>query len=1084
MKDWKLKDGSAKAKNLESDLFAALSFRISGQSSKLIEKRILAWDGLTAGGQKIVTCLFLSIINQDHISKKLNQREMYQLFLKLLSKQKEIIQDRGGIFAQYSSNVVFAIFGAPGYAENHAESACEAAIRLKKGMLQLSEQLATEKGCIIEFSIGISTGPILFCSKDDSHKIECQDPSCTSNLLGVLRKLIAPGKILLSEDTHRLIKDSIYCTLVRLGENEIIYELHNCVEVTTTVKGKMNLPSILIGRTREIESLKKFTIAAQHGMPQFVAVSGDAGIGKSKLVAEFLDLGLNPTTNIFIASSHSYGLHAFQPFAEIIRSIFGISPEDQQEKIQEILIDKLIALSLNEQDLINPILNILRIGNVSNKFLEQPFTKRLNLMANAILQIWQKMSSEQLLYFVFEDLHCIDMMSEQLLFRLIKIAEGAKLVVILVFRSEYPHKEELINSVKHIQLHEISQTEVVDFVESKLQAIPDAGLSDFIYVRSGGNPLFVEELLNYLEITKSLAINDGIVRLVDSVDLQVIPATIHNMILNRIALLPLEARKTLETASAIGKEFPSDMIASALDNGDTLDVVLNHLEELGFIDKSSHGNGNIFAFKHELIRVTAYNTMLQKTKMEIHDRLAHILEQSCPVIQDFSVLAHHHTEAQNWAQGFISSKMAAKQTEKNGAPAETLNYCRQALDCLKRQPENRQLLKEMVEILIIVNWALRKLDYAPKDSLELLQLGDETAEKLRDKKRILLFKAGLYTFYTFTGQQNLAEPLLDYLPHNIVFRGNKPLDKKDLPVIVPLALEYSRFCWFSGKFLDAIRFNIGILKSLENTNSVLCNFSLPVNPYVFISVLSAGFLAGMGNFITATELIQNASHTAYLTQNSHNIGYTEFFYGLVLCEKGEAQAAIPHLRIALEYYEKDKMGGNFTAPVWAVLGFANYTLGNMGCAAEYLHKSKNIYEKSSFNPYLSRISTYLSLVYEAFGDYGNAKKYIDEALELSCLNKEEHWEGFAKICSGVICGRFDPLQFATAENSILQGIQILKSLSMKTYYTKGYYYLGELYLDYGRMNLGKKKIIQAKRLFESMGIDYWIKRTNDSLSSL
>ena len=236
----------------------------------------------------------------------------------------------------------------------------------------------------------------------------------------------------------------------------------------------------------------------------------------------------------------------------------------------------------------------------------------------------------------------------------------------------------------------------------------------------------------------------------------------------------------------------------------------------------------------------------------------------------------------------------------------------------------------------------------------------------------------------------------------------------------------------------------------------------------------------IGDFKEGIALCEKGLRFVQHTDSLYSLGFVEIMYGLLYIVRGDGENAINHLQKAVAYGEKGQI-----IPVISLasgfLGWGYYLLGNLEAARQYIEKGLQIQEDTGLTMLMSLNKVALSMVHFASGDLNGARTCAEKALELARSNDEKYALGVSLIFLGMILGKVDKLQYSTAEEYIIQGIELCNKWKIRPLRSEGYLYLGELYYDVAQREKGLENLKKAENEFADMGMDYWLRRTQEVL---
>jgi tetratricopeptide (TPR) repeat protein len=260
-------------------------------------------------------------------------------------------------------------------------------------------------------------------------------------------------------------------------------------------------------------------------------------------------------------------------------------------------------------------------------------------------------------------------------------------------------------------------------------------------------------------------------------------------------------------------------------------------------------------------------------------------------------------------------------------------------------------------------------------------------------------------------------------------------------------------------------------------------FGRPVVVHAAIQTLYGFALGAMGNFEEGERLIDE--RLSFLLEMGHlwSLGAAQMAFSRLSRFKGDAENILKHCKQSIRYFE-ELQAPLWLGQVWSCLGFGYYLLGDLEAALKNIEKGLKIQSDIGVQVWLSDHHFYLTMIHVDLADFKKAKHHVKEALSLSHKANEKDNEGLSRIFLGRIMLKTDHLKAHKAEESILKGIKILEEIKSKPHYSMGYLYLGELYADVGRTEEALESLKKAESMFQEMGMDYWLAKTQEALGNL
>jgi tetratricopeptide (TPR) repeat protein len=261
------------------------------------------------------------------------------------------------------------------------------------------------------------------------------------------------------------------------------------------------------------------------------------------------------------------------------------------------------------------------------------------------------------------------------------------------------------------------------------------------------------------------------------------------------------------------------------------------------------------------------------------------------------------------------------------------------------------------------------------------------------------------------------------------------------------------------------------------------SFGKPYNPYAVLLAFHATGLGMLGNFEEGKHLLEKGINFALKVKDLTALAWTESCYGTMLNFKGDGEKALERYQNAIRYTKEAQMVV-LSGVDWMLLGWSHCLLRDYKAAWEHIEKGLRIHSEAGAQFHLDFFYGLSSMIYYESGDLKKARQRVEEALKLSQKSHHTWVEGFLWIQLGRILGKAEKPQADKAEECILRGIEILDELKLKPLYAPGYHHLGNLYADTGQKEKALESLKRASKLFQEMGMDYWLTKTQGILESI
>ena len=595
-----------------------------------------------------MTVLFCDATSSTALGERIDPESLRNLMTRYFDVMRELIEFHGGVIEKFIGDAVMAVFGMPTIHEDDALRACRAAVEIRDRLALLDAQIRAEQGVTIEWRMGVNTGEVVAGDASVRQRIVTGD---AVNVAARLEAAASPGGILLGADTYALVRAAVDAEAVEpltlKGKAEPVPAWRLIAVVDTTFRHARPLEAPLVGRRRPLRLLDEaFREAVEERICHLFTILGVAGVGKSRLVDEFID-SLADQARVAVGRCLAYG-HGitYWPVAEAIRHGAAIAEDDPPAatagRLREVLADE------PEAERIAAIVGGLLGIEDSPPAPDEIFW--------AIRKTFEALARRQPLVLVFDDVHWGEPTFLDLVDHIADWTRDAPILLIVMARAELLEKRPTWGGgrrwVTTMSLEPLSEMESQELVASLLgrTELP-AALQDQISRAAEGNPLFLEELLGKLIDDGFLVTSgDGWSAMGDLRQLA-IPPTIQALLAARLDGLNGEERRVIERAAVEGKVFHRGAVTDLTPEpmrGQVRERLASLMRmELVRPEQASFAGEEAYRFRHLLIRDAAYHALAKQTRSELHERLAAWLERvaSERLTEYEEIIAYHLEQA-------------------------------------------------------------------------------------------------------------------------------------------------------------------------------------------------------------------------------------------------------------------------------------------------------------------------------------------------------------------------------------------------------------------------------------------------------
>ena len=608
-----------------------------------------------------VTVVFADLSGFTALSERLDPEYVRAFQNALFGVLSRSIARYDGFVEKFVGDAVLAVFGAPVAHEDDPERACEAALDMLEQGARLSYEWAARLGQPVTLHVGIHTGPVVAGSLGGgtgagaAYAVTGDTVNTTARLLAAA----APGTIVVSEATyalaqHRFAFESAGQVSLRgKAEPITIHRLVGALAEPGSARGLagLGLAAPFVGRRDELDQMLAAFDRVGSGRAQVVSLVGEAGAGKSRLIAEFLarlgaDGRLAGIAVRRVACS-SLGEPTYGVFGTLFRDAYQVEPGDSLDVARQKLVAGLRALGARDEEAaaVAPVLSyVLGVEEEVHPDVEpEQLQRQIALAARALIE--RRLEKEPLIILV-EDLHWADTASVDLMRQVVDQLASRPLMLLLSHRPDTkpPLVARAAQSV--IRVAPLSPDQTRDLVAGLFGApVGDrlGQLQDFVAARASGNPLFAEEIVRSL-VGKGFLVRQGdrwsCTEAPEALD---VPPTLQGLMLSRVDRLPDGARRLLQEAAVLGAVFDESLLRAFATESGAFEKALDSLVEADLIQ--AEGQRGRYRFTHALAHEVVYQNLLLARRTELHERVGRVLERAAGPrperLSDLEALGHH-----------------------------------------------------------------------------------------------------------------------------------------------------------------------------------------------------------------------------------------------------------------------------------------------------------------------------------------------------------------------------------------------------------------------------------------------------------
>jgi class 3 adenylate cyclase/tetratricopeptide (TPR) repeat protein len=717
------------------------------------------------GELKQATVLFADVKSSTALAEKVGAERWAGILDGYIRILEAGIRRFDGTVSQYTGDGMMALFGAPIAQEDHAQRACLSALWLRDTLRDYAEQVESQHGLIFETRIGLHSGEVVVGKIGDDLGIDFMAQGQTVHLAQRMEQLAESERPRISAATAGLVAGLF--ALDDLGEFEVkgsskpvrVYgltglgEAHSRLDAART-RGLTGF----VGRTHEMASLDGALAQAREGKGQIVGVVGEAGVGKSRLCAEFLERTEASGVPVYSAHclSHAQTV-AYLPVYELLRTLLGrVSEQDSEAEQRRRIVDGLLAFDATLGEMLPIVLDFLGLPDPERPAPPLPPEARQRQLYDFAQRLVRALGGVAPFVIFLDDTHWIDSASDAFLAHLVEAVSGTPVLLLVNFRPQY-HADWMGRSAyQQLSLQSLGHDDTERLLAELLGRDPAfEGLIELIRERTDGNPFFVEEVVRALADSGSLKGARGAYRLVAPIESLEVPSSVQPVLANRIDRLPDRERQVLQAASVIGREFSEAILLEVLVwRSVDLSEALHALKAGEFIREQSLYPVVEYAFKHPLTQEVALESQLEGRRARTHAAVARALEKvhSDRLDEHAALIANHYEEAgQSLEAATWHQRAALSQLQRGDLDFDAWRMMRVyelAKSVQPETPESTALVLGASSMIIMLAGVVR----IPMDERDgLAAEARSLAERSGDRIALFILELGLATSRILNG---------------------------------------------------------------------------------------------------------------------------------------------------------------------------------------------------------------------------------------------------------------------------------------------------------------------------------------------
>jgi class 3 adenylate cyclase/tetratricopeptide (TPR) repeat protein len=961
------------------------------------------------GERRVVTALFCDVVGSTSIAEEMDPEDWGDLMAAGIDRMSTEISRFGGTVTEFAGDGLVAVFGAPIAHEDDPYRAVRAGMEIVSQM----RRPRPEDDRALDVRVGIHTGLVVV---GDIGAGDLNTYSALGDTLNVAARLQAearPGTVVVSRETRRLLGNDVEAR--ELGPTElkgrvtpvVIYEVVDVKEAEERRRGLPGLGSPMVGRREELETLERLVTMSAAGTGRVAAILGDAGVGKSRLLAEISRRSLR-------AEDELWAVGTCVPFddevpyhlvASLLRSLAGVGAAESPEVVGKAIDD--LADRCGVADSAKTLRGLVGIDgdreDGSHEDLREVYSRALGDVVSVLAE------QSRLVVLACEDAHWADPSSVDLISDMLRRVPTLSILLLLVMRLDRSSvgwrlleegRRELADSLTEIKLDPLDEGASRDLVSNLLEveSLPPT-LRRLILDKAEGNPFFLEEVVRMLIERDVLENRDGRwVAIGEAAELDV-PETIEGLLASRVDLLDPELRRAGRVAATIGRRFAAHIFDMVYDGTPaearrSLHPHLAGLEAHGFVRLEEIEPEVEFVFRHALIHDVMYRGLLRKERRELHREVAQVLETAHPdELDEYAPsLARHYAEAGMNDRAVHHYMVAGRIALARGARVEAAGFFAHAQELLEADPESRP--EDLIDS--VVGRVVAGMAFIPgPESIRLIESVLPIARELDDPDRL----ARLYERIIWTrGMQGETYSDPEY-------RAQLDDGYDLIPRLTDEGTSALLQAMMGGALRSGDEFEASIQPLTEAVDGLEAEGRLSEASYN--AAMLADSLTQIGRFSEALSAVERARDLGERSGDPNAVLDADIIRGSIAADMGDLEDALEYTRRGIEGAEAHgntfcNLAGNFK------LADQQLRLGDVDSAITHLEKSTGLAQYCNAGGYEVLGQAWLAMARSQAGDL--RPEDFDAPLAAAIESGSRSTEGLVRLKRGVAMaagGRID-----------------------------------------------------------------------------
>jgi class 3 adenylate cyclase/tetratricopeptide (TPR) repeat protein len=1059
---------------------------------KHLAERILNSRAALEGERKHVTVLFADLKGSTELIEGLDPEETRSLLDAALHIMMDGVHAYEGTVNQIMGDGIMALFGAPLANEDHAVRACYAAMAMQAGIRSYAEETMRLRGVPVRIRIGLNSGEVVVRTIANDLRMDYSAVGPTTHLAARMEQIAVDDSAFMTPETFRLVggyvqAHSIGSVPVKgVSEPMEVFELDGAGRVRTRLQvSQARGLTPFVGRELELAVLHDALQRSAAGKGQMVALTGEAGTGKSRLVWEVTHSAATEGWLVAETASTSFDkTRPYLPVIDMLRHYCGIEPGDDAQTIRQRVTGKLRSVDealLPSAPAFMSLFDVVRDLSASSaeaewQSLDPPQRRRQT--QQAITDVLVAESRHQPLLLVVEDEQSADAESRAVIDRVVESLPDQRMMLLLTYRQEQHQSAPTRPGFTQLLVEALPPRSADELLGALMGGHSDLDeVKEFLIERTRGNPFFLEELVRTMVETGSLDGERGAYRVAKPLRSIQVPASVKAVLSTRIDRLLPDDKRLLQAASVIGKDVMYPVLEAISDvSGLEFDLALGRLQAAQFMYQVKTLPEPQYTFEHGLTREVAYEGLLMQRRRSLHAQIVEAIERLYPerLAEHVDRLAYHALSGEVWNKAVDYSHQAANKAAQTAAYRAAIGMLEQALVALEHLPDGVETLRKAVDIRLDLRGSLMPVGEW-QIMHEHLLVAKDLAAHLGDRERLARVYSYLAVYYAATHDPDRAVESGECATRLAEQVANVGLQ-------VSSTFSSSEALYSLGDFRRSatmLRRNIRALQGELHFQ----RFGMTGYPAGLSRGMLTLCLAELGDFDEATAVAGEAMSLAEEINQPFTLAYTFSNTGFLYLQKGEAAAAIRVSTRAVEVCGTWNFNMHLLTAT-ARLGYAHVLAGDVLAGLPLLEQTVEKAAASGRSYEQAAFSSWLSEAYLRLNRTDDAIASATHAYELASASKQKAKQAHSLRMLGAAHASANRDHLDRAAGYYAEACALAGQLGMRPLQAHCQLGLGQVRRHQGRSEDARRHVLEAISTYSALGMQHWLRAATSEFPEL